>query len=64
MEVFRSGPQPSGVSLDPNELAVGGTLQLGPALTPGNYLLELSVTDRGAKTPRRATRTIDFEIID
>ena len=63
VEVFRSGPQPAGVSTDPSELPVGGTLQLGPALTPGSYLLELSVTDRGV-TPRRATRTVDFEIIE
>jgi hypothetical protein len=64
VEVFRSGPQPPALSLDPNDLPVGGTLQLSPALTAGSYLLELSVTDRGAKTPRRATRTIDFEIIE
>ena len=64
VEVFRSGPQPAGVSTDSSELPVGGTLQLGPALTPGSYLLELSVTDWGVKTPRRATRTVDFEIIE
>ncbi len=64
VEVFRSGPQPAQASTDPSELPVGGTLQLGPAITPGSYLLELTVTDRGAKTPRRATRTIDFEVID
>ena len=65
VEVFRSGPQPSQqTSTDPSELPVGGMLQLAPAITPGNYLLELTVTDRGAKTPRRATRTIDFEVID
>ena len=64
VEVFRSGPQPAQASTDPNELPVGGTLQLAPAITPGSYLLELTVTDRGAKTPRRATRTIDFEVID
>ena len=64
VEVFRSGPQPVHASTDPAELAVGGTLQLGPAITPGSYLLEISVTDRGAKKPRRATQTIDFEVID
>ena len=64
VEVFRSGPQPVHASTDPAELAVGGTLQLGPAMTPGSYLLEISVTDRGAKKPRRATQSIDFEVID
>ena len=64
VEVFRSGPQPAHASTDPSELPVGGTLRLGPAITPGSYLLELTVTDRGAKNPRRATRTIDFEVID
>ena len=33
-------------------------------MTPGSYLLELSVTDHGAKKPRRATQSIDFEVID
>ena len=32
--------------------------------TPGSYLLAISVTDRGAKKPRRATQSIDFEVID
>jgi VWFA-related protein len=64
VEVFRSGPQPAQTSTDPGELPVGGTLQLGPAITPGSYLLELTVTDRAAKTTRRATRTIDFEVVD
>jgi hypothetical protein len=61
VEVFRSGPQPAQASTAPNELPVGGTLQLAPAITPDSYLLELTVTDREARTPRRATRTIDFE---
>ena len=49
VEVFRSATA-AGAGVDgSHELAVGGTLQLGPAMTPGSYLLEISVTDGGAR---------------
>jgi hypothetical protein len=64
IEIFRSAPQPVSATMDPAELAVGGSLQLGPLMGPGSYLLELSVTDRLSKRPRRATQAIDFEVVD
>jgi hypothetical protein len=42
---------------------VGAVLHLGEALPPGGYVLELAVEDRLAKTPARATQTIDFDVI-
>jgi hypothetical protein len=65
VEVFRSGPQPASVSVsNPPEIAASGTLQLSPSITPGAYLLEISVTDRLEKKSRRLTQSIDFEVIE
>jgi VWFA-related protein len=47
------------------ELAAGGRLQLGTALAPGEYALQMVVTDLLAKEKQRVTaQWIDFEIID
>ena len=64
VEVFRSGPQPAHASADPAELAVGGT----PAARPGHDARQLPSRALGhrsrTKKPRRATQSIDFEVID
>lgn len=61
-EVFRTEPRL--VPPTANSAAAfieGGTLQLGTSIPPGNYVLEVFVTDRLAN--RRASQTIDFEVI-
>jgi VWFA-related protein len=46
-------------------LTVGGALRLGSDLAPGEYVLQVVVTDLLAKDPKRrfATQWIDFEIV-
>jgi VWFA-related protein len=49
---------------DMEHLAAGGGVQLGTALEPGEYLLQVIVTEPSVKEKRRtATRWIDFEIV-
>ena len=56
---FNPGTQP-----DLKRLAAGGGLQLGTDMTPGEYVLQLIVTDPLAKDKyRTATQWIDFEIV-
>ncbi len=54
---------------DPKRLAAGGRLQVGSELTPGDYVLQVVVTDevaRGKKRDGRGTTTqwVDFEVVD
>ena len=49
---------------DMKRLSVGGRLRIGPELTPGDYVLQVFVTDLFVPTkPRGATQSIDFEIV-
>ncbi len=73
MRMFRDGqPVFTGKMLSPDvskqanlkRLSVGGGLRIGPDLTPGNYVLQVLVTDMLAPEGRRqATQWIDFEIV-
>lgn len=48
---------------DSQRLAAGGKLRLGTKMEPGDYVLEITVTDELAKKKTRtATQWIDFEI--
>ncbi len=54
---------------DMKRLAAGGRLQVGSELTPGDYVLQVVVTDevaRGKKQDGRGTTTqwVDFEVVD
>ena len=58
-------------SFDPSQqadlerLSVGGRIQLGSQLAPGEYVLQVVVTDALAdKQHRQATQWMDFEIIN
>jgi VWFA-related protein len=65
--VFEGKVQPfEGRPLNVNgDLGVGGRLQLGNALGPGEYALQMVVTDLFAKEKQRvAAQWIDFEVID
>jgi VWFA-related protein len=49
---------------DPKRLAGGGAIQLGTSLTPGEYVLQVVVSDLLAKEKHRvATQWMDFEIV-
>jgi VWFA-related protein len=48
---------------DPKRLVAGGTLKLGPQIAPGDYVVQVIVTDKLAKERyRTATQWMDFEI--
>jgi VWFA-related protein len=50
--------------LDMTRLTVGGRLQLGANLTPGDYVLHITVEDPLAKEKyRTAMQSVDFEIV-
>ncbi|MGH9903483.1 MAG: hypothetical protein ACRD68_16875, partial [Pyrinomonadaceae bacterium] len=50
---------------DAKRLNVGGRLRIGPELTPGEYILQVFVTDALAPKGRRTTtQWIDFEIVN
>ena len=49
---------------DLKRVATAGELRLGPAMEPGDYVLQVTVTDNLAKPKyRTATQWIDFEVI-
>jgi hypothetical protein len=49
---------------DPQRLTAAAQLQLGPELSPGQYVLQIIVEDSLAKErTRTATQWIDFEVV-
>ncbi|HXS93855.1 MAG TPA: VWA domain-containing protein [Candidatus Limnocylindrales bacterium] len=50
------------VAQDPAHLHAGGVLRLGSRMLPGEYLLQVTVTDRGQKKHPQATQFIDFQV--
>jgi hypothetical protein len=65
-EVFTGRVLPFDASGRPDlkRLTAGGALQLGADMTPGEYILQIIVTDPLAKDKyRTATQWIDFEIV-
>jgi VWFA-related protein len=72
IRLFRDGKQvyegkPLGLTLDnqtdPKRLLAGGHLALGQKIPPGDYILQVTVTDELAKKGRNtATQWTDFEI--
>jgi VWFA-related protein len=73
MRLFRDGkqiftgrvlPHDPGNQPDMKRLPASGALQLGTDMTPGEYILQIIVTDTLAKDKyRTATQWIDFEIV-
>jgi VWFA-related protein len=73
MRLFREGkqiftgrvlPYDAGNQPDTKRLTASGALQLGTDMTPGEYILQIIVTDTLAKDKyRTATQWIDFEIV-
>lgn len=74
MRLFREGKEiftgqaltlDSGNQPDLKRLTASGALQLATDMTPGEYILQITVTDPLAKTKyRTATQWIDFEIVE
>ena len=55
------------ISKEPNPKRInsGGRLRLGPELTPGDYVLHITVRNTtDPKKPRIASQWIDFEIVN
>ncbi len=48
---------------DLKRLGAGGGIQLGTSMTPGEYVLQVIVTDLAKEKPRISTQWMDFEII-
>jgi hypothetical protein len=63
-EIFTGKPQPmnNDVQTDLKKLVSGGVLKLGATMKPGDYVLQVVVTDKVAKTT--ATQWSDFEVKD
>ncbi len=64
--IYDSNPRPFDGSgqRDPQRLTAAAQLQLGPELSPGQYVLQIIVEDSLAKErTRTATQWIDFEVV-
>ncbi|HEV2860749.1 MAG TPA: VWA domain-containing protein [Pyrinomonadaceae bacterium] len=64
--VYEGRPQPVGLAnqTDMKRLVFASRLRLGPALVPGDYVLQVVVTDLLAKEKQRVTtQWIDFEVV-
>jgi hypothetical protein len=63
-QVYSSGPAQLEFSAsdEPRRRLSSGEVRLGPAMTPGFYVLELQVTDKAAKEPRTARQYARFEV--
>jgi VWFA-related protein len=64
--IYEVNPTPVDVSRqrDPQRPTAAAQLELGPELSPGQYVLQITVEDRLAKEKTRtATQWIDFEVV-
>ncbi|HXS93246.1 MAG TPA: VWA domain-containing protein [Candidatus Limnocylindrales bacterium] len=68
--MFRDGQQiyqgkPMALDLhdqaDPKHLLGGGAMQLGPTMKPGDYVLQVIVTDKGSR--QTAAQSMDFQVV-
>jgi hypothetical protein len=64
-ELYRGKPTPydMGDQRDGKSLRAGGRIELSRDAAPGEYVLQIVVTDALAKDNRTATQWIDFEIV-
>lgn len=71
--IFRDGKiiasnEPSAINMqgqtDPQRIVAVHRLSLGKDMAPGNYVLQIVVTDLSEKKPRVASRWIDFEVVN
>lgn len=73
VRVFRNGQQifaGNQMSYDPSDqtdlkrLSSGGGISLGTSMTPGDYVLQIVVSDVAKEKPRVASQWMDFEIVN
>jgi len=64
-EIFSGQEIPFDSSKEPDlkRLPVGGAIQLGTDMPPGEYVLQVVVTDVAEGKPRMTTQWMDFEIV-
>jgi len=48
---------------DPHRIRTSSEIQLSPDLEPGDYILQILVTDSSDKQPRIASQWIGFEVV-
>jgi VWFA-related protein len=61
----REMPVGAGAGSDARHLLTGGRMSLGPQAAPGEYVLQIVVTDApSGERPRTASQWIDFEIVE
>jgi hypothetical protein len=66
-EIFEGRQMPVAVAAqsDPKRVLAGGRMSLGPNAAPGEYVLQVVVTDAAeGERARVATQWIDFEIVE
>jgi VWFA-related protein len=63
IEVFKSAPRVVELPDAKRPTVASGILRFLDNMMPGNYILEVTVTDRLAKKHSRVTQTIDFEVV-
>lgn len=63
--IFEGQPKALDATLqsDLNRITAGGGVQLGTDMAPGEYVLQVPVTDLAGTKPRTSTQWIDFEIV-
>lgn len=71
-KIFRDGkdvytgdevPVDAGSQKDLNRLYLDGSVKLGAELEPGNYYLQIVITDKGMKKENQVVQWADFEIV-
>jgi VWFA-related protein len=61
--VYRGKPAPVQVESSPQRVPAGGSLNIGPEITPGDYVLQVDVTDLAASAKnQKASQYIDFYV--
>jgi VWFA-related protein len=63
--VYAGSPTPLDTNgqRDPRRIVVGGRLQLGEGMEPGDYVLQVVVTDAARQKPVALSQWIDFELV-
>jgi hypothetical protein len=64
-QVYAGSPTPLDADgqPDPRRIVAGGRIQLGAGMEPGDYVLQVSVTDSARQKPVTLSQWIDFEVV-
>ena len=61
--IYEGKPKPVAPAAAGEPAGSVGSFFIGRELTPGEYVLGVTVTETGGKKPRTATQFIDFEVV-